>query len=118
MHILIEEYQYPYENIKDILKGLDVLQDVNGKVSLSYVGYFYNPYPEVQDCVFILPKVLLEKVDGKEKIFGHICPLDIIKIENCKELKPEEYQFIYNLSVWIYRAICVFKEHEYDDRRG
>lgn len=118
MHILIEEYQYPYENIKDILKGLDVLQDVNGKVSLSYVGYFYNPYPEVQDCVFILPKVLLEKVDGKEKIFGHICPLDIIKIENCEELKPEEYQFIYNLSVWIYRAICVFKEHEYDDRRG
>ena len=118
MHILIEEYQYPYENVKNVLKGLDVLQDVNGKVSLSYVGYYFNPDPDVQDCVFILPKVLLEKVDGKEKIFGHIDPLSIINIDDCKELKPEEHQFIYNLSVWIYRAISVFKEHEYDDRRG
>lgn len=118
MHILIEEYQYPYEKVKNVLKGLDVLQDVNGKVSLSYVGYYFNPDPDVQDCVFILPKVLLEKVEGKEKIFGHIDPLSIINIDDCKELKPEEHQFIYNLSVWIYRAISVFKEHEYDDRRG
>ena len=118
MHILIEEYQYPYEKIKKILKGLDVLRDANGKVSLSYVGYYFNPDPEVRDCVFILPKVLLEKVDGKELIFGHISPLDIINIEDCKDLKSEEYKFIYNLSVWIYRAIYVFKEHEYDERRG
>ena len=118
MHILIEEYQYPYESVRTILKGLDVLQDANGKVSLSYVGYYFNPDPEVQDCVFILPKVLLEKVNGKEKLFGHIEPLSIINIDDCKVLKPEEHQFIYNLSVWIYRAISVFKEHEYDDRRG
>lgn len=118
MHILIEEYQYPYEDVKNVLKGLDVLQDANGKVSLSYVGYYFNPAPEVQDCVFILPKVLLEKKEGKEKIFGHIDPIKIINIDDCKELKPEEHQFIYNLSVWIYRAISVFKEHEYDARRG
>lgn len=118
MHILIEEYQYPYEEVKEVLKGLDMLQDVNGKVSLSYVGYYFNPDPDVQDCVFILPKVLLEKVNGKEKIFGHIDPLNVINIDDCKELRPEEHQFIYNLSVWIYRAISVFKEHKYDDRRG
>ena len=115
MHILIEEYQYPYESVKKVLKGLDVLQDANKKVSLSYVGYFFNPDPEVQDCVFILPKVLL---DEHGDIFGHINPLDLINMEGCKELRPEEFQFIYNLSVWIYRAICVFKEHEYDERRG
>lgn len=118
MHILIEEYQYSYEDIKNVLKGLDILQDVNGKVSLGYVGYYFNPNPGVQDCVFILPKVLLEKVDGKEKIFGHIDPLSIINIDDCRDLTPEEHQFIYNLSVWIYRAINVFKEHEYDNRRG
>ena len=118
MYILIEEYQYPYEEVRKVLKGLDVLQDVKGRVSLSYVGYYFNPDPEVQDCVFILPKVLLEKVDGKEQIFGHIDPLKIINMDKCKELKPEEYQFIYNLSVWIYRAISEFKEHEYDRRRG
>lgn len=132
MHILIEEYQYAYEDVCNVLKGLDVLQDVNGKVSLGYVGYFYNPDPDVQDCVFILPKVLLGKreiidelgissIDDNsnyEWVFGHIRPKQLINIESCKDLRPEEYQFIYNLSVWIYRAICVFKEHEYDDRRG
>ena len=66
MHILIEEYQYPYESVKKVLKGLDVLQDANKKVSLSYVGYFFNSDPEVQDCVFILPKVLL---DAQGEIF-------------------------------------------------
>ena len=114
MRILIEEYQYAYEDVADVLKGLGVLQDVEGKVSLSYVGYFFNPDPDVNDCVFILPKVLLEGVFGHEKVFGHIEPKDLINADDCKDLKTEEYTFIYNLSVWIYRAICVFKDHEFD----
>ena len=32
MRILIEEYQYNYEDVSDVLKGLGVLQDVEGKV--------------------------------------------------------------------------------------
>ena len=114
MRILIEEYQYAYEDVKDVLTGLGVLQDVDGKVSLSYVGYYFNPAPEVSDCVFILPKVLLEGAFGHEKVFGHIEPKDLINADDCKDLKTEEYTFIYNLSVWIYRAICVFKDHEFD----
>jgi len=114
MRILIEEYQYDYEDVADVLKGLGVLQNVEGKVSLSYVGYFFNPDPDVNDCVFILPKVLLEGAFGHEKVFGHIEPKDLINADDCKELKTEEYTFIYNLSVWIYRAICVFKDHEFD----
>lgn len=70
MRILIEEYQYEYEDVYDVLKGLGVLQDVEGKVSLSYVGYFFNPDPDVNDCVFILPKVLLEGDFGKERCSG------------------------------------------------
>lgn len=114
MRILIEEYQYDYEDVCDVLKGFGVLQDVEGKVSLSYVGYFFNPDPDVNDCVFILPKVLLEGDFGKEKVFGHIAPRDLIHADECKELTSEEHTFIYNLSVWIYRAICVFKDHEFD----
>lgn len=114
MRILIEEYQYDYEDVCDVLKGLGVLQDVEGKVSLSYVGYFFNPDPDVNDCVFILPKVLLEGDFGKEQVFGHIAPEDLIHADECKELTSEEHTFIYNLSVWIYRAICVFKDHEFD----
>ena len=114
MRILIEEYQYEYEDLYDVLKGLGVLQDVEGKVSLSYVGYYFNDDPDVNDCVFILPKVLLEGEFGKEKVFGHIEPKDLINAEECKELTSEEHTFIYNLSVWIYRAITVFRDHEFD----
>ena len=118
MRILIEEYQYTYGDVANVLKGLGVLQDVEGKVSLSYVGYYFNPAPEVNDCVFILPKVLLEGEFGKEKVFGHIDPKNLIDADNCKELTPQEQSFIYELSVWIYRAICVFKDHEYDRMGG
>ena len=104
MRILIEEYQYKYEDVCDVLKGLGVLQDVEGKVSLSYVGYYFNDDLDVNDCVFILPKVLLEGEFGKEKVFGHIEPRDLINAEDCKDLTTEEHTFIYNLSVWIYRA--------------
>lgn len=114
MRILIEEYQYDYEDVYDVLKGLGVLQDVEGKVSLSYVGYYYNDDPDVNDCVFILPKVLLEGEFGKEKVFGHIEPRDLINAEDCKDLTSVEHTFIYNLSVWIYRAITVFRDHEFD----
>jgi hypothetical protein len=118
MRILIEEYQYTYEDVANVLKGLGVLQDVDGKVSLSYVGYYFNPDPDVNDCVFILPKVLLEGEFGKEKVFGHIAPEALIDADKCEELTTAERKFIYELSVWIYRAICVFKEHEYDRMGG
>lgn len=92
--------------------SLEIQHDAEGKVSLSRVGYFFCP--EVDDCVFILPKVLLEGDFGQELVFGHIPPRNLIVLDKCKELTPVERDFIYNLSVWIYRAICVFKDHEYD----
>lgn len=118
MRILIEEYQYDYEDVANVLKGFGVLQNVDGKVSLSYVGYYFNPDPDVNDCVFILPKVLLEGEYGDEKVFGHIDPKNLVNADDCNELTQQEQTFIYNLSVWIYRAICVFKDHEYDRMGG
>lgn len=76
MRILIEEYQYAFDDVKEVIKGLDVPHDTDKKVSIPYVGYYFNPSPEVNDCVFILPKVLLEGAFGQEKVFGHINPED------------------------------------------
>ena len=116
MRILIEEYPYRSEDISETVLGELLFHDAEGKVSLDKVGYYFNQ--KLNDCVFILPKVLLEGERGKEKVFGHIEPRDLINPEECKELNKDEYRFIYNLSVWIYRALCVFREHEYDRYGG
>ena len=68
MRILIEEYQYKVAAVKDILHGIDPLINIEDKVSIHYVGYYYNSL--LKDCVFILPKVLLQggtnDADGQE----------------------------------------------------
>ena len=116
MRILIEEYPYQCEDVSEEVLGELLFHDADGKVSLDKVGYYFNP--RLNDCVFILPKVLLEGERYHEKVFGHIEPRDLINPEKCSELSKEEYRFIYNLSVWIYRALCVFREHEYDRYGG
>ena len=107
MRILIEEH--PYEATDEILKVVSELGptiSVGGKVSVGYVGYYYNT--AINDCVFILPKVLL---DEKGKAFGKHNPQKIVHLEKKDNpLEKEELSFIYNLAVWIYRAISVFKE--------
>ena len=107
MRILIEECSYEAtEEILEVVSGLGPTISVEGKVSVGYVGYYYNV--AIKDCVFILPKVLLDK-DGKA--FGKHLPKDIVHLENNDNpLDEDERKFIYNLSVWIYRAISVFKE--------
>jgi hypothetical protein len=106
MRILIEEYQYDVASVKDVLHGIDALENVEGKVSIHYVGYYYNNL--LKDCVFILPKVLLKDVDGKELVFGKHRPEDIIHIDNLDKNNVER-EFLYKFAVWIYRAIVVFK---------
>lgn len=108
MRIIIEEHKYAAANVKDVLKGIDVLENVEGYVSVNYVGYFYNTDKDVRDCVFILPKVLLEDVDGKELVFGKYAPEEIINLDAHNPLTQPEKDFIYEFAVWIYRAIVVF----------
>ena len=112
MRILIEEYPYQSEDVSEEVLGELLFHDAEGKVSLDKVGYYFNP--RLNDCVFILPKVLLDGERYHEKVFGHIEPRDLINPEKCSSLSKEEYRFIYNLSVWIYRALSVFRDHEYD----
>lgn len=113
MRILIEEYQYDVAKVKDLLHGIDALENVEGKVSIHYVGYYYNTL--LKDCVFILPKVLLKDVDGHELAFGKYHPEDIANLNKDNPLSPDERNFIYKFSVWIYRAIVVYKNDKRND---
>lgn len=107
MRVLIEEYKYQAADVKDILHGINALEDIEGYVSINYVGYFYNT--ELRDCVFILPKVLLETIDKKDLVFGKYPPEEILNIDTNRAVTQTEKNFIYEFAVWIYRAIIVFQ---------
>ena len=113
MRILIEEYQYNVADVKDILHGIDALENVEGRVSIHYVGYYYNTL--LKDCVFILPKVLLKDVNGQELVFGKYKPEDIVCPDKYREMEAQEKDFLYKFAVWIYRAIVVFKNDKRND---
>jgi len=113
MRILIEEYQYNVADVKDILHGIDALENVEGKVSIHYVGYYYNIL--LKDCVFILPKVLLKDVDGKELVFAKYKPENIANLDENNPLNSVERDFLYKFAVWIYRAIVVYKNDKRSD---
>jgi len=114
MRILIEEYRYRADDVRQTIHGIDALEDIEGYVSVNYVGYYFNSHPDVYDCVFILPKVLLEVKDGQELVFGQYRPEDIICVDEESPLTDVQKNFIYDFSVWIYRAVVVF----YNDKRN
>ena len=94
------------------------MENVEGKVSVHYVGYYYNTLQ--RDCVFILPKVLL--MDDKSKdskkanlVFGKYRPEEILDLDEHNPLTKEERDFVYKFAVWIYRAIVVYKDDKQSD---
>lgn len=113
MRILIEEHQYhATEEILKVVSELGPIIGVKGSVSVGYVGYYYNT--NIHDCVFILPKVLLSE---EGLVFQKHDPEKIVHLEDKNNpLKDDERNFIYKLSVWIYRAISVFKERNKDSK--
>lgn len=113
MRILIEEYQYDVADVKHVLHGIDALENVEGKVSIHYVGYFYNTL--LRDCVFILPKVLLKDVDKQELVFGKYKPEAIANLDEVNPLDAIERNFLYKFAVWVYRAIVVYKNDKRND---
>ena len=111
MKILIEEYRYDVSLVRKYLHDIDELDVVEGLISVSYVGYNYNNSHDVNDCVFILPKVL---IDGNNKVFGKYTPEEIIDLDKSDKLTKDERNFIYEFAVWIYRAIAVFNNSQKD----
>lgn len=110
MKLLIEDFPYPTEKVLGLLEDIKIYEQ-DGLCRIPYVGYFYNS--SIKDCVFILPKVILDYHDDDrdDTIFGKFSPIDIIDIDESfrqERLKPEQCDFLYNFSTWIYRAISEF----------
>lgn len=125
MKILFEEYKYQTKVVNDILGDflLSQLDQEKDTQQLRYVGYFFNKNVPNHDgskgdLVFILPKVLIDK-DGL--VFG-LKPEKLIDF-NYKDWKKDEsvvpegklskrqvYNFIYGFTIWIYRAVNVYRK--------
>ncbi len=105
MKVIIEGHKYQQADVQKYLWD-GAFKDIQGYVSIGYVGYYYNP--NIPDCVFILPKVLLEDVNNEELVFGKYRPEDILSIDKDSPLNDIERKFIYEFSVWIHRAIVVY----------
>ena len=113
MKLFIEGHEYKDETSKALLKKILNFEQ-GGVYSTDMVGYYYSN--DVKDTVFFLPKVVMDKDD---KVFHKYDPKDIVDLQIALENKTikedDEYKFIYGLSVWIYRAVNVFR-HTADDQ--
>ena len=117
MILLFEEYHYPKQLLKEVLGGYAHLYTElkNGKAKVQYVGYFFSK--EKGDSVFILPKVF---IDDQHKAFGKYLPEDITSINANDEgvvkrlIEDGDHNVIFELSVWIYRAITQFVSRNID----
>ena len=117
MILLFEEYHYPKQLLKEVLGGYTHLYTElkNGKAKVQYVGYFFSK--EKGDSVFILPKVF---IDEQHKAFGKYLPEDITSINANDDgvikrlIEDGDHNVIFELSVWIYRAITQFVSRNID----
>lgn len=114
MKLFVEGYQYKEEASKALLKKILNFEQ-GGVYSTDMVGYYYSN--DVNDTVFFLPKVVM---DQNDKVFHKYNPETIIDLQtalDAKTVTDDEYRFLYGLSVWIYRAINVFRRTADDEHR-
>ncbi len=105
MRLIIEDYPYKAEWVEPILQGVEALHSKDGFIRVNYVGYCYNS--KIKDCVFFLPKVIINEANPA-RVLGKYIPEDIINVSDCQMNKTDR-EFIYGLSAWIYRAVKEYK---------
>ena len=115
MILLFEEYHYSLTTLEEALEGYAHLLTMlsHNEAKVQCVGYFYSV--EKGDSVFILPKVFIKEKDGAPLAFGRYKPEDIIYIQEGEAesevkrlIENGDNGVIFELSVWIYRAIAQF----------
>lgn len=106
MKLLIEGYHYKPEAIESLGRLMGDLTWRDGTKSKDYVGYYYSA--QLGDCVFFLPKVVL---DEEGKLFGRYDPNEVVDVEKLRKSKDsgeEDFKFLYSFTVWLYRGLKEF----------
>ena len=116
MRIVIEDFPYDEQKLREVVPArmLD-FPNKKGEIRPPYVGYCFNP--EINDCIFFLPKVVLTKDRNDEQdetgvglVFDKYNPTELLDFDTTK-LDDSDRKFLQNFAIWIYRAISVFYKH-------
>lgn len=105
MYVIVEGFQYCTHESKLLIKRVFPLEQ-DEKMRLGLVGYYYST--NLHDTLFFLPKVV---IDAHGKLLGKYSPEQVIDFSQSYQegvVDKDDYDFIYGLSVWVYRAINVF----------
>lgn len=116
MRIYFEDYLYPPELLEEYFKGMREVCD--DKVKTRYVGYVYNR-DKYDGPIFILPKALLLKREGKYTFLGipKAVPEKIIDLESVENplYGSDIISEISGFSIWVHQVIRRFYE---DNKRS
>mgnify|MGYP006934516850 FL=1 len=127
MLIFFEDYSYPEELISKYLTDKDAKSGYAIPVKheedgwrIQHIGYLFVSNEKYKGPVFILPKLFLSKVDGKDTLLGRqgIFPENIYdtdKDENPLTVQGYEY-FLPELSLWLFRAIARYRDEAGKDK--
>ena len=117
MKLYFEEYPYPVDLLRKHLGnevGLSYLQG-GSLAKVPYVGYYFNS--DINDTVFILPKVF---VSESQQAFNRYNPTEIVDLSpNDNPLKAKaDDEVVFELSAWLYQAINHFLERKQQSNIG
>jgi len=81
MKLLVEDYPYPADLVMPYITGIaESLVTDEQNIAVGYVGYCFNKI--IDDCVFFLPKVILDK---NNLILGKYDPKEEIELKKIKK---------------------------------
>lgn len=118
MKLFFEGFPYTEAKLRQYIgREVDLATLNDNLAKIPYVGYYFNH--EINDSVFILPKVFISE---NGKAFDRYKPDEIIDISpDNNPLHNDRYtddKVVFELSAWLYRAINHFYERKVESRIG
>lgn len=120
MLIYFENHDYPKELVLPFLQDREtgrpavLVQDSGKGWYIQHIGYLFVSNDAYQGPVFVLPKLFLSEVDGRDTLLGRqgIFPENIYdtdKDDNPLTAQGLEY-FLPELSLWLFRAMARYRD--------